>query len=161
MTETVTNIVIAGVGGQGVVKCSDILAKLVFRAGFDVKKSEIHGMSQRGGSVISEIRFGNKVWSPMVSDNEADFLLVLSLDQTENNRHKLSPNGILLEAEEDLVKLLENTKSVNVALLGGLSNFLSLPDKLWQEVIAESFPAHFLAQNEQAFIIGKKYFKRD
>ena len=54
----VTNIVIAGLGGQGVLKASDIVAEVAFRAGLDVKKSEIHGMSQRGGSVTSDVRFG-------------------------------------------------------------------------------------------------------
>jgi len=67
----VTNIVIAGLGGQGVLKASDIVAEVVFRAGFDVKKSEIHGMSQRGGSVSSDVRFGERVYSPMVPLGEA------------------------------------------------------------------------------------------
>ena len=65
-TRTVTNVVLAGLGGQGVIKASDILADAALRAGFDVKKAEIHGMSQRGGSVTSDVRFGRKVLSPMV-----------------------------------------------------------------------------------------------
>ena len=56
----VTNIVIAGLGGQGVLKASDLVADVAFRAGLDVKKSEIHGMSQRGGSVSSDVRYGDK-----------------------------------------------------------------------------------------------------
>jgi len=79
----VTNVIIAGVGGQGVVKASDILTEAVFRAGFDVKKSEIHGMSQRGGSVASDIRFGEQVLSPMVPPGEADFILVMSEDEAQ------------------------------------------------------------------------------
>ena len=58
MTNTVVNVVVAGLGGQGVVKASDVLADAAFRCGLDVKKSEIHGMSQRGGSVASDVRFG-------------------------------------------------------------------------------------------------------
>jgi len=73
----VTNVVLAGLGGQGVIKASDILAEAALRAGLDVKKSEIHGMSQRGGSVTSDVRFGPKVLSPMVPAGEADFLVVL------------------------------------------------------------------------------------
>ena len=69
---TVTNIVVAGLGGQGVLKGSDILADAALRAGYDVKKSEIKGMSQRGGSVTSDVRFGERVWSPMVPVGEAD-----------------------------------------------------------------------------------------
>ena len=69
---------IAGLGGQGVITASDILADAAFRAGRDVKKSELHGMSQRGGSVTSEVRFGAQVFSPMVPRGEADFLVVLA-----------------------------------------------------------------------------------
>ena len=68
----VTNVVIAGLGGQGVVKASDILADAAFRAGLDVKKAEVHGMSQRGGSVASDVRFGARVLSPMVPAGAAE-----------------------------------------------------------------------------------------
>jgi indolepyruvate ferredoxin oxidoreductase beta subunit len=77
MSSKPTNVVIAGLGGQGVLKASDILADVAFSAGLDVKKSELHGMSQRGGSVSSDVRFGERVFSPMVPEGEADFLLVL------------------------------------------------------------------------------------
>jgi indolepyruvate ferredoxin oxidoreductase beta subunit len=66
MSNRVTNIVLGGLGGQGVLTASDILADAAFRAGFDVKKSELHGMSQRGGSVSSDVRYGPRVLSPMV-----------------------------------------------------------------------------------------------
>ena len=92
----VTNIVIAGLGGQGVLTASDIIAEAALGAGFDVKKSEIHGMSQRGGSVTSDVRFGIEVLSPMVPPGEADFLLVLSPDEVEHNRWQLRPGGVLL-----------------------------------------------------------------
>ena len=77
----VNNIVVAGLGGQGVLKASDIIAEVAFRAGLDVKKSEVHGMSQRGGSVASDVRFGQCVRSPMVPEGEADFLVVLDSTQ--------------------------------------------------------------------------------
>ena len=79
MNKDVTNVVVAGLGGQGVLTASDILAEAAFAAGYDVKKSELHGMSQRGGSVTSDVRFGEAVLSPMVSAGEADFLLHLQL----------------------------------------------------------------------------------
>ena len=87
----VTNVVIAGLGGQGVLKASDIVAEAAFRAGLDVKKSEVHGMSQRGGSVASDVRFGGTVLSPMVPPGEADYLVLLDADQLETNRHLLRP----------------------------------------------------------------------
>ena len=71
MSTQVVNVVVAGLGGQGVVKASDILADAAFRTGLDVKKSEIHGMSQRGGSVASDVRFGPRVHSPMIPYGQA------------------------------------------------------------------------------------------
>ena len=87
-----TNIVVAGLGGQGVLKGTDILADVALRAGYDVKKSEIKGMSQRGGSVTGDVRFGKHVFSPMVSAGEADFLLVLEPTQVEPHRYMLRPD---------------------------------------------------------------------
>jgi len=69
------NIVICGVGGQGNILASDILSYVFFKTDFDVKKSEIHGMSQRNGSVISFIRFGEKVYSPIIPKKKADFFI--------------------------------------------------------------------------------------
>ena len=74
----VTNIVVAGLGGQGVLTATDIVADVAVSAGLDVKKSELHGMSQRGGSVSSDVRFGKQVFSPMVPEGEADYLVVIS-----------------------------------------------------------------------------------
>ena len=72
MTDGVTNIVIAGLGGQGVLTASGIVSDVAFRCGLDVKQSELHGMSQRGGSVSGDVRFGREVFSPMVPPGEAD-----------------------------------------------------------------------------------------
>jgi len=85
MSSRPTNVVIAGLGGQGVLKASDILADVAFNSGLDVKKSELHGMSQRGGSVSSDVRFGEYVFSPMVPEGEADFLVVIAEDQVPVN----------------------------------------------------------------------------
>ena len=71
------NIAIAGLGGQGVIKASDIVADAAFRAGYDVKKAEVHGMSQRGGSVNTDVRFGPEVLSPLVPDGEVDVLVLV------------------------------------------------------------------------------------
>ena len=69
------SLILAGVGGQGTILASKILAEGLIGIGFDVKMSEIHGMAQRGGSVNTQIRFGEKVYSPMISRGEADLLL--------------------------------------------------------------------------------------
>ena len=79
------NVSLVGVGGQGILLTSDILALAALHAGLDVKKSEIHGMSQRGGSVISQVRFGAKVHSPIIPDGESDILV--SFERTEALRY--------------------------------------------------------------------------
>ena len=93
MPDRVVNVVVAGLGGQGALKASDILADAAFRAGHDVKKAEIHGMSQRGGSVTSDVRFGRHVESPLVTPGEADFLVVLAPSEVEVTLPLLRPGG--------------------------------------------------------------------
>ena len=69
------SVMIAGVGGQGTVLASKILSLVMMKAGLDVKQSEIHGMSQRGGSVVTHVRFGEKVYSPLVTAGSADYII--------------------------------------------------------------------------------------
>jgi len=73
MSTSVTNILLVGVGGQGILLASEILSEAFMLAGHDVKKSEIHGMSQRGGSVVSHVRFGTEVFSPVVPEGEGGY----------------------------------------------------------------------------------------
>lgn len=80
----VTNVMFVGVGGQGTLLASKILGHVLINKGYDVKISEVHGMSQRGGSVVTYVRFGEKVYSPIVSDGEAD--LVVAFEQLEGAR---------------------------------------------------------------------------
>lgn len=81
-TKTVKNILLVGVGGQGILVASEIISEALMLAGYDVKKSEIHGMAQRGGSVVSHVRFGSRVYSPIIPEGEADFLLGYELLET-------------------------------------------------------------------------------
>ena len=81
-TKKITNILLAGVGGQGTLLASEVLSETLMLAGHDVKKSEIHGMSQRGGSVTSHVRFGEKVFSPLIPEGEADILFGFELLET-------------------------------------------------------------------------------
>ena len=150
-----TNVVIAGLGGQGVLTAASILAKVLFRAGFDVKQSEIHGMSQRGGSVSSHVRFGEKVFSPMVPPGQADFLVVLAADQVDVARPMLKAGGVLVEPSIVDGKQLASKKSLNVALLGALARHLDVADKLWHAAIAAKLPERLHAANLRAFAIGK------
>ena len=151
----VKNIVIAGLGGQGVLKASDILADAAFRAGFDVKKSELHGMSQRGGSVSSDVRYGECVLSPMVPPGEADVLVVLEPTQVEINRPTLRADGVLIGPDVIAPDALKNKKSLNVALLGAVSTVLDIPDEHWMAAMHANLAEKLHALNEQAFEIGR------
>jgi indolepyruvate ferredoxin oxidoreductase beta subunit len=156
----VVNVVVAGLGGQGVVKASDILADVAFRAGMDVKKSEIHGMSQRGGSVTSDVRFGELVLSPMVPRGEADYLVVLAPSEVEVSRPLLREGGVLLPPDLVEATSLPNRRSLNVALLGALSSHLDLPEAAWLDAIRAAFPERLHDVNEKAFRIGWETARR-
>ena len=156
MSDRVVNIVVAGLGGQGVLKASDILTEAAFAAGWDVKKADVHGMSQRGGSVRSDVRFGPRVFSPMVTAGEADFLVVLAEDQVEPHRDVLRPGGTLLTPERIAADRLPNRRSINVALLGVLSRGLAIEPRFWQEAIRNNFRENLHADNLQAFEIGRE-----
>ena len=90
------NVSLVGVGGQGILLTSDVLAKTATLAGCDVKKSEIHGMAQRGGSVISQVRFGDKVYSPIIPDGWSDLLVSFDRLETLRWRHLLAAGGKVL-----------------------------------------------------------------
>ena len=151
----VTNIVVAGLGGQGVLKASDIIAGVAFLTGLDVKKSEVHGMSQRGGSVASDVRFGERVFSPMVSAGEADFLVVLDATQIEVNRAMLAPAGVLIEPGILAGRTLRSGKALNVALLGALSRHLDFSEELWTQALRDNLAPKLIDINLQAFAIGR------
>jgi indolepyruvate ferredoxin oxidoreductase beta subunit len=146
---------VAGLGGQGVLAATDIIAEVALRAGFDVKKSEIKGMSQRGGSVSCDIRFGPQILSPMVPAGEADFLLALEPTQLEPNRHLLRPGGVTIEPSVIDTDKLPQKKMLNVALLGALSAHLPLAEQEWLSSVAAAFDPKFLEENRQAFLLGR------
>ncbi|MCK4353212.1 indolepyruvate oxidoreductase subunit beta [candidate division WOR-3 bacterium] len=90
------SILICGVGGQGILLASDILALTALKSGFDVKKSEVHGMAQRGGAVTSAVRFGAKVYSPLISENEADIILAFEKLEALRTIKHLKQGGIYI-----------------------------------------------------------------
>lgn len=93
MSDRVTNILLVGVGGQGILLASEILAETFMLAGFDVKKSEIHGMSQRGGSVVSHVRYGAEVFSPIVPEGDGDILFGFEMMETYRYLSLLKEGG--------------------------------------------------------------------
>lgn len=152
----VTSIVIAGLGGQGVLSASDILATTAFLAKRDVKKAEVHGMSQRGGSVTSDVRYGDKVASPIVSPGTADYLVILDETQVEPAQHLLKDGGRMLRCSLLDLKALPSPRTLNVAMLGVLSAHLDLPVDLWIEAIHSAFRPKLHGMNETALGLGRE-----
>lgn len=90
------NIMIVGVGGQGTLLTSRILGKLMIGAGYDVKLSEVHGMAQRGGSVVTFVRYGDKVYEPIVEEGTADLLIAFERLEAKRYEHFLKKDGVLV-----------------------------------------------------------------
>ncbi len=97
------NVMIVGVGGQGSLLASKLLGRLLLTKGYDIKVSEVHGMSQRGGSVVTYVRFGDKVYSPVIDKGEADFIVSFELLEAARWTEFLKPGG----------KIITNTQQVN------------------------------------------------
>lgn len=112
MSNKIHNILLVGVGGQGILLASEILSETLMLGGFDVKKAEVHGMAQRGGSVVSHVRFGEKVYSPIIPEGEADTLFGFELLESYRylpllrrdgraivNNLRINPPGVALGQE--------------------------------------------------------------
>ncbi len=97
------NLMIVGVGGQGSLLASKLLGKLLLAKGYDVKVSEVHGMSQRGGSVVTYVRFGDRVYSPIIDKGEADFIVSFELLEAARWTEYLKKDG----------KIITNTQEIN------------------------------------------------
>lgn len=91
-----TNLMIVGVGGQGTLLASKLLGRLLLAKGYDVKVSEVHGMSQRGGSVVTYVRYGDKVYSPIIDKGEADFIVSFELLEAARWTQYVRPNGTII-----------------------------------------------------------------
>lgn len=89
------DFIIAGVGGQGTILASDILVEVGYIAGYDVKKSEVHGMSQRGGGVESQVRWGEKVYSPLIEKGKADYVLGFEMLEAARWTEYLNPSSVV------------------------------------------------------------------
>jgi indolepyruvate ferredoxin oxidoreductase beta subunit len=100
-----TNFALVGVGGQGVLLASDVLAEVGLRAGLDVKKSEVHGMAQRGGAVLSQVRWGDKVYGPLVGPGEVDYLVSFELLEALRWIQFLKPEGMAIVNDQKLPPL--------------------------------------------------------
>ena len=127
MSKETKNIMIVGVGGQGSLLASKILGSLLLNEGYDVKVSEVHGMSQRGGSVVTYVRYGEHVYSPIIDEGEADCIVSFELmeaarwlkylkkdGQIVTNTQQIDPMSVVLGAEEYPENLVEKMKEKGV-----------------------------------------------
>ena len=122
--ETV-NIMIVGVGGQGSLLASKMLGHLLVEQGYDVKVSEVHGMSQRGGSVVTYVRFGNKVYSPVIDKGEADYIVSFELLEAARWIEYLKPTG----------RVVTNTQKMEpMPVIAGLAKY---PENLVEKIQAK------------------------
>ena len=116
------NIMIVGVGGQGSLLASKLLGRLLLTKGYDIKVSEVHGMSQRGGSVVTYVRFGDKVYSPIIDKGEADYIVSFELLEAARYTEYLKPEG----------KIITNTQKINP--LPVITGATSYPEKLVEKM---------------------------
>ena len=181
-----TNIIIVGVGGQGILLTSKILGYLALDMGEQVKVSEVHGMSQRGGSVITHVRIGQDVHSPLVDPGEADFVLSFEKLEALRAEHYLNKDGVLISNTQeilpmpvimgntqypdqapvspkavlldalDLAEKAGSARAVNIVLLGVLARFIDWPQEKWESAIAACVPPKTLETNLRAFRAGLK-----
>ncbi len=133
------NIMIVGVGGQGTLLASKILGKLFLTKDYDVKVSEVHGMSQRGGSVVTYVRYGDKVYSPIVDKGEADIIISFELLEAARWVEYLKKDGVLIT----------NTQQINpMPVITGVSKY---PENIKKKLMdmgvqVEGFDALTLAE---------------
>ncbi|MCL2145186.1 MAG: 2-oxoacid:acceptor oxidoreductase family protein [Endomicrobia bacterium] len=149
----VVNIMFCGIGGQGILTASEIAALAAVYDGYHAKKSEVHGMAQRGGSVESHVRFAKQVASPLVETEKADFLVPFHEGEHERMFHYLSKNGVdlfkdLLEADEKLT----DKKFINTFMLGRLSKHLNISEESWLKALEKGFKGKFIEQNKRIFL---------
>lgn len=147
------NIVLGGIGGQGILKASEICGWAALYEGYHVKKSEVHGMAQRGGSVESHLRFGRRVFSPLVSRAGADFLLCFHEEEHPRLKPYLRKGGRDLLRYLDAARKLvaQEPRALNTAMVGVLSRELAIGEAAWEKALETVFPPKLLAFNRGIF----------
>jgi len=152
MKKTQYNVTFGGIGGQGIIKASELLGWAAMYDGFPVKKSEVHGMSQRGGSVESHVRFGRGIYSPLLSSGQSDFLLCFHAEEHSRLTHFLKKDGVDMVGYLDKAKaMIDNPKMLNTVLMGVLAAYLPIHDKSWDKAFETVFPEKIRRSNKDVF----------
>ena len=178
------DILIVGVGGQGTLLASRVLGKYALDKGFDVKLSEVHGMAQRGGSVMTYVRIGEKIASPIIDEGRADLILAFEKLEALRYLHYLKEGGETLYSTQEIMPMpvvtgaaeypqgieailpgtgvdalalaLEagNAKAANSVMLGALFKKMGLYRQAFEEALLASIPQKTIDMNKKAFELG-------
>ena len=142
MAVKMMNVLIAGVGGQGTLLASRVFGKYAELCGLDCKLSEIHGMSQRGGSVVTHVRIGEKIYSPVIWEGGADMIIAFETLEAARAKHYLKQGGILLVNEEKILPM---------PCITGVAKY---PEGLKESLKAEIENTYFVKAQEWALEAG-------
>ena len=176
------NIMIVGVGGQGTLLTSRILGGLAITGGYDVKLSEVHGMAQRGGSVVTFVRYGEQVAEPIVEEGQADVIIAFERLEALRYAHfliindwRIDPMPVVIgaaEYPEDIIetlgkdhkvytvnateeaKKIGNSRVFNLIVLGVAAQHMDFTKEQWYEVIEKTVPPKTIEINKKAFDVG-------
>jgi indolepyruvate ferredoxin oxidoreductase, beta subunit len=150
------NVLFCGTGGQGVLAAAEILGWAAIYDGYHVKKSEVHGMAQRGGSVESHVRFGARVFSPLIPYGKVDFLVSFLKDESDRMKRSMAKTGVDLTGHLDKAhSALHDKRYLNSYLLGILSARLPIQAESWFAAIDRVFSTKNPQGNKDAFLLGR------
>ena len=149
------NVLFCGTGGQGVLTAAEIAAIAAMQDGYHVKKSEVHGMAQRGGSVESHVRFGTRIFSPLIEPGAADYLVAFHAGEGRRMSTYLKKGGTsLLGFLDDPATQPSDKRFVNTFFLGILSAYLPVSDAAWNAALTGKLKRQ-VPENLKAFSEGK------
>jgi indolepyruvate ferredoxin oxidoreductase, beta subunit len=154
--DQIWNVLFCGTGGQGVLTAAEICAVAAMISGYHVKKSEVHGMAQRGGSVESHLRFGKAVFSPLIGPSQADYVVCFHEGEGKRMNTYLKKGGLsFLKFLADPSTQPADKRFGNTYSLGILSAFLPMSEESWREALKKQLKRS-LVENEQAFTDGRR-----
>ena len=175
------NIVLCGIGGQGTVLANEVISLSLMSEYSDVKTTDIIGIGQRGGSVISHIKAGNEVRSPLIKEKEADILIAFEKYEALRWSKYLKPGGLLIvsdlthrpnavemgldedidvtdglkKLDADILSIPQIHKYMNMSIAGALSHFTVIPEEKWIETLTATVKAKSVESNLEAFQLGR------
>jgi indolepyruvate ferredoxin oxidoreductase beta subunit len=154
------NVLFYGIGGQGVLTAAEVCALAALYEGYHVKKSEVKGMSQRGGSVESYVRFGDTS-IPRCAAGDCDALVCLHDSEYPRLKDELKPGGIDLHSysEKGLAAVGGKTMFLNTYMLGVLSSYLNIKEENWLKALSSKLKKNF-HENKDVFLTGRKEAKK-